>query len=57
MSESTIKTSADTANASDSTVVANTAERRRWESPVLTKLPAVEASVGSAGQMDADGYS
>jgi len=59
MSESTVKTSADTAKETDSTVevVANTAERRRWESPVLTKLPAVEARQGGESGNDGEGYS
>jgi len=59
MSESTVKTSADTAKETDSTVevVANTAERRRWESPVLTKLPAVEARLGGETGNDGEGYS
>jgi len=59
MNESTVTTSADTAKASDSTaeVAANTAERRRWESPILTKLPAVEAKHGGEFHSDGEGYS
>jgi len=59
MNESTVTTSADTAKASDSTVevAANTTERRGWESPVLTKLPAAEAGQGGSHTSDGDGYS
>jgi hypothetical protein len=54
MSKSTPKTSDDTAKARDNAVegVKDTAERPRWESPVLTKLPAVEA--GSKVNLNAD---
>lgn len=58
MGESTIKTSDDAAEATDKTpeVGKDAAERHEWESPVLTKLPAMEARKPGA-RFDGGGYS
>jgi hypothetical protein len=55
-----IEASAETANARAKSVegVEDPAERREWESPVLTKLPAVEAGAApNTGSIDSGVYS
>jgi hypothetical protein len=60
MSGSTVKTSDDAAKAADTTVevVKDAPELCEWEPPVLTKLPALEATKNTTfRRFDAQAYS
>jgi len=56
MSETPPKTTDDTAKPGDGTVEIEQAAAE-WESPILTKLPAVEAGKPGGPYFDGSGYS